>query len=828
MIRKTIAVGAVSVVLAGLIGCQQAKEKPGQESTPVATATSPATGAKATGDVVDLRPGSTREALSTPAAVEAVQPLSPPDAAPSGETTGVTETAPPPKTPVGDAQPATLLAEGGNLLADMSSPYLRDAAKSPVHWMPWGKAAFDRAARLNRPVLLSIGASWCHWCHVMDDQTYSNPGIARTINENFVAIKVDRDERPDIDERYQTAHYLINRRSGGWPLTIFALPDGRAFESLTLLAPEPRNDQPGMTDVLQQVIKVHKDRREDAVKQADLIEKGIGSPWIDTSKKADPNEKLVRSVRDAIARSFDSENGGFGRKSDPKFPSGGALMFLLHFHSDYGDKAALEMVSKSLTAYYKGGLRDNVLGGYFRYSADGKFEKSHVEKLLYVQGELLSAFSNAYAATGKKMFKDAALEILRFSADTLERREGGFHASQDADMGPDDDGSYFTWTAGEIDRIAGSGTETDVFKKYMNVAAGTENGKETRSALRSDASLQSVADSFKISYNDAQKALDSVRKKLRDARLAQDKVPYVDKTVIASWNGAMVSAYLDSYRYLGTAETRDFALKTMDFILNNMVSETEGVAHAYVKNTASVYGLLDDQVQTAAALVDCFEVAGRRDLLETAESLMGFVEAKFLDNTTGLYRDRITGEDFHGLLKVARLHVFDNPTPAANAVAAITWFRLFQATGKQEYKDRAARMVNAVAAQDDFWGPPAGTYARALALLASGSAKAVVVGDAADENLARMREAALSVFRAGKLVEVLTPAEAEKTDYPPAKDGKAIAYVCTPETCAPPVRDADKVVELLKGFGKPGAPETTGNAPEGAVSASSGENKKLF
>jgi uncharacterized protein YyaL (SSP411 family) len=297
--------------------------------------------------------------------------------------------------------------------------------------------------------------------------------------------------------------------------------------------------------------------------------------------------------------------------------------------------------------------------------------------------------------------------------------------------------------------------------------------------------------------------------------MSADRIPLVDKKIIASWNAQMICAYFDAYRYLGDTRARDFALRTMDFILNNMISETEGVAHTHARDKASVYGLLADQVTVAVALIDSYEVSIRREYLETAESLMNYVEIKYLDQGTGLYVDWPEGGNRSGLLSVPRIPVFDNPMPSANAVAAIAWYRLFQITHNESYREKFRRMVDAMSRREDLIGLPGATFGTCLLLAANGAPKALIVGLTTDEETSKMHTNALDVFRMGKSVEVLDPEAAAQTDYPPSKDGKPIAYVCTDKNCAPPVREADKIGDVLKSFGKPGGtPSGSETSPE--------------
>lgn len=699
-------------------------------------------------------------------------------------------------------------------LNQSSSPYLRQAARLPVKWSSWSAEALQRARSLNRPVLICIGANWSHACQVMDQTTWSDPEIARLVNEEFVAIRVDRDERPDLDARYQAAHAAINRRAGGYPLTVFALPDGRPFESLGFVGLESSGGQVGMKDVLRQISSIYSERLADAERMADAVERTLAQAAAQPGRTAELDEDLVHRLHGTVSRQYDAKTETFGPSGQPKFPAAPAILALLHYYSDYGDSAALSAAGNALSRLYLSGLRDSVMGGYFRYAEDDALQKPQFEKLLNVQAEMLSANALAHAATGKYLFKEAAQDVLVFIRDTFEAPEtGGFYSSQEADLGPGDNGSYFTWTEDEVHEIVGNRTAANVFIRYFNI----DKGRGGRSVAYPTAKMQSVADTLKISRTEGIRHLDDVQQKLHDARMAQD-APYVNKTMIASWNSAMIGAYLDVYKYLGDTEARDFALKSANFLMRNMLSPEKGVARTLYKNQASGYGFLEDQVRFAEALLQCFEVSGQHEYLETATRLMEMVEARYLDPATGLYVDRIDAEPV-GLMEVALRPVADTVSPSPNAVAAMNWYQLYQLTMKSEYRDRAERLVAAAAAQPGVEGLAACTLSRAAALVINGAPKVLVVGPVDDAGTRRMHETALPVFRMGKVVEVMSPEEAARTDYKPARDGRPITYVCTAATCAPPVREAEKLPDLIRRFARPEGPAGSGAPPEADAGA---------
>ena len=770
------------------------------------------TNAQTTATVVATTP-STPEAIDPPTtAVEALDltkatPSSAVDAdalPPVDESPGTSETLPPVAVTATVVTPAAALPPGSNLLAQARSPELRRAAASPIHWMEWGPEAFERSKAGDRPILVFIGSNWCEYCHLMDETTFADEEVVKLLNDNFVAIRIDRDERPDLDERFQSAYYHFNKnQGGGWPLTVFCLPDGRPFDALTFVHAKTDGDRIGLRDLLTQALSVVRERRSDAEALAagvmERMKTGVPSPPpADAGVTAEVLKNLTQSIRDK----FDEKNGGFGAPDQAHFPNGTALLFLLQMNSDTGNDELLAHVNRSLLAYFKGGLRDNVHGGYYRYTADGEYSQPRFEKMLFVQAEMLSAFSQAYAATNRSLFKEAGQGILRFMRDTLEDPEGGFYASMDSDTDPKGGNTYHTWTADEV-RKAAEGRPGDVFVKYFHIGEEGNVDADGRSVPRALGSLQATADALNISYSDAQKALDEARKKLGEARTAKGvDIPHVDKTILSPWNGLMISAYIDAYRYLGDTEARDFALKSADFILKNMVSEQEGIAHAYILGKASVFGLLDPQVQTANALIDCFEVTGNQAYLENAQSIMQFTEGRFLDEKLGLYRDRLPDTGTGPMLEVPRYPLYDVMSPSPNATAAVVWYRLYQATGDQEALKIARRIATAAASQPGMGGTAAGTLARAVALLVNNPPKINLVGKEDDDTIASMREAALPIYRLGKMVNTLPVDQAEKTGTPPDDKGDALAYVCVGSRCATPVKKADEIAPLAKTFGK--------------------------
>ncbi|MGI8907273.1 MAG: thioredoxin domain-containing protein [Candidatus Sumerlaeaceae bacterium] len=689
--------------------------------------------------------------------------------------------------------------------AQSPSPYLRAASKSEIRWQPFTASTFAAAATSNKPVLIDIGANWNHQCRIMAAETYKSADVVQALNDQFVCVKVDADLQPDVAQRYMAAYRLINQnRETEYPLTVFALPDGRPFDILSFVPAQAQSEQAGMSDLLKQVQELFSGQSAQVQKQAELIERKLARPAPAKATAAVD----VSAIRQAVVTMAKSPDGSLTENGPA------VATTLLQLYSDSGDKAQMEQASKILLDQFRSPLRDQVLGGYFNAGVTDRAPR--FEKLLPVQSSLLSANLLAYAASRKTLHKEAAEEILRFCRDTLEIQGGGFYASQDADSASNDNGAYFTWTRDEIFQLTGDTAEARMFAHYLNAG-------EQKAPLYVTQKLQLAADANGLSYEQALKALQELRLKLRESRMQQENVPFVNKAVYASWNADAIIGYLDAFKYLGDTAARDFALQTADFIINNMVSPKQGVSHVFHKGQASEYGLLDDNAKFAAALMQCFEVSGQREYMESAESIMSFVERRFLDPEWGLYTDRapsLTGAA--GLQKVALCPTEDVLSASPNAAAAQAWYALYQATSKDEYREKAERIVQGGIARGALESLRGASFSRVAALVATGAPKVLIIATADDPTAQEMHQAALPVFRMGKLVERMTPEEAAKTDYPPAKDGGAIAYVCTAKNCAPPVREASKVADLVKTFGR----QEAAKAPATEVAAPAAETSK--
>ncbi len=504
-----------------------------------------------------------------------------------------------------DEQGKEKAGEHLNSLARASSAYLRSAMHQPVQWQEWGEAAFEKAKMEDKPILLDIGAVWCHWCHVMDRESYESAATAKIINDQFIAVKVDRDERPDVDTRYQAAVSAISGQ-GGWPLTAFLTPDGKPFFGGTYFPPADQHGRPGFQRVLLTMAEAFQKRRDEVNESAVSVMAAIEHNESFMGRAGNPGPELVAKLVESALKQFDARSGGFG--SQPKFPHSGAIDLLLDTASrvsvggteGVGD-AARNAAMVTLQKMSKGGIYDHLAGGFHRYSVDDRWVVPHFEKMAYDNSELLKNYVHAFQTFVDPEAARVAREMIRWMDEWLSDRElGGFYASQDADFSLEDDGDYFTWTLDEAAEVLNP-EEMAVASAYYDIGEiGDMHHNPAKNVLHVRGTLEGVAKANKIALDEAKQRLESAKAKLYAARLKRP-TPYVDKTVYVGWNGMCISAYLEAGRVLDLPEVRAFALKSLDRVLAEARDSKTGLGHvvAYGENAgdgAQVPGVLDDYV----------------------------------------------------------------------------------------------------------------------------------------------------------------------------------------------------------------------------------------
>jgi uncharacterized protein YyaL (SSP411 family) len=695
------------------------------------------------------------------------------------------------------------MENSGNELVRASSAYLRSAAHQPVLWHEWNEAAFERAQREDKPILLDIGAVWCHWCHVMDRESYENPELARVINESFIAVKVDRDERPDIDARYQVAVSALTGQ-GGWPLTAFLTPDGKPFYGGTYFPPDDRSGRPGMKRVLEAIAHNYRSNRAEILQNAARISEALSE--VDNLKegKGTADEQVVKAIVESIGGMFDARHGGFGNA--PKFPHPSAIDLLLEIHLETRQEWPLNMAVTTLEHMGRGGVYDQIGGGFHRYSVDERWIVPHFEKMSYDNAGLLVNYLRAYQITGNEFFREIAQGTLSFLESVLSGPDAGFYASQDADINLDDDGDYFTWTLDELNSVL-HGPEALAATLYYHVEAqGEMHHNPAKNVLFIDQPPRAIASRMDLDEHKVAELLSSARQKLVSAR-ALRQTPFIDKSIYASWNGMLISALLEGYRVLGSDGVRDRALATLDLLMAEGYDQHKGMFHNLVAGAPRVEGLLEDQVFVIAALLDAYEITGIRFYFNRALELMETTIRRFWDDKEGGFFDTARDlSDRHGSLSSQRKPFQDSPTPSGNAVAAEVLDRLDVLADREDFGEKADATLALFAAKAGQYGLFAATYGLALIHHLRAPVDVVVVGSSGDGRTQKLLRAAYSAPRAGKHVLVFEPETVKARDLPAGLaatlpqlpfDGVPVAVVCEGTACQAPVQTPEALNSLL-------------------------------
>jgi len=695
-----------------------------------------------------------------------------------------------------------------NGLAEARSAYLRTAMLQPVDWNEWGPEAFKKAQAEDKPMLLDIGAVWCHWCHVMDRESYENAETAEIINKFFVPVKVDRDERPDVDSRYQAAAASISGQ-GGWPLTAFLTPDGKPYFAGTYFPPADAHGRPSFRRVLFTMAEAFQKQRADVIDSADSVMAAIEQNETFDGSAENPGEELVGRIVEAVLKQFDPRYGGFG--SQPKFPHSGAIDLLLDeagrrsAHSSSCVRAAMVTLEKMS----KGGIYDHLAGGFHRYSVDERWVVPHFEKMSYDNSELLKNYIHAYQSSGEAECARIARETMTWIDEWLSDRElGGFYSSQDADYSLDDDGDYFTWTRAEAAAVL-SAEEIAVAEPYFDIGPiGDMHHNYEKNTLHIDLPLTDAAKAANISLERAAELVKAAKVKMYAARKLRP-TPRIDKTIYTSWNAMMISVYLEAGRVLEDAAATSFALKTLDRVLGTAWDGSSlGHVVAYddgVEGGERVAGGLEDYVFTGHAALDAWEATGQMRYFDSALALGHAAVEKFYDGADSGFFDTeraAEGEVRFGALSTLRKPLQDSPTPGGNSVAAGLLSRLAELTGDDRLRAKATATLARFAGVVEHFGLHCASYGLALRRLTLAPVQIVVVG--ADSVADALEQAALRGYAVNKSVVrlrqvgALPPSLAETIPHLPVQDG-SFAVVCSGFSCRPPV---GTVAELLAVLGE--------------------------
>ncbi len=566
-------------------------------------------------------------------------------------------------------------SEGSNRLKDEPSPYLQQHAKNPVDWYPWSREAAERARTEDKPMLLSIGYSSCHWCHVMAHESFEDDLTARLMNESFINVKIDKEERPDLDNLYMVALQTMSGQ-GGWPLTVFATPEGVPFYGGTYFPLDENRGMPSFTSVLTTVRRMYKENKAGLEKMTVAIKDALAHHRADVPVELGP--ELSKAGAEAASLYHDPENGGFG--GGTKFPHAMYLKFLLMYHARTGEPDVLDIVTKSLTAMASGGIYDQLAGGFHRYSVDERWEVPHFEKMLYDNALLAALYARGYAATGSCFLRDTSLETIDYLLHEMRSTEGGFYASQDADV-EGNEGGYYLWSPAEITEALGESGER--FIKYFSV---TEGGNfEGSNTLRIDPGA-------KEPYAPVDEEIKRLKSKLMKARQAR-RAPHTDRKIIVAWNALAIEALVIASKAFDRPDLLTAAAKTASFLLSCLKNEEGRLSRYRLGSLTRAPAVLQDYALLGVALHSIYEATGDKHWLDEANETARSMIELFYDETEGIFFD--TGKDQLPLFVKAR-ELLDNDTPSGSSAAADLLLRLSISTGKTEYREIATTVLGGI------------------------------------------------------------------------------------------------------------------------------------
>jgi uncharacterized protein len=676
-----------------------------------------------------------------------------------------------------------------NRLATSLSPYLRQHAENPVDWYPWGDEALARAKGEVKPILLSIGYSACHWCHVMEHESFSDPGTAAVMNELYVSIKVDREERPDLDQIYQAVVQLTGR-SGGWPLTVFLTPDKAPFYAGTYFPPVERYGMPSFQTVLRAVHDAWVNRRGEVLASASEISKSVAEVLDGGTEPSPIAPDFLETATRQLARRFDDEHGGFGTR--PKFPNTMALELFLRMHAHSGDAKSLERVETALDEMRAGGIYDQIGGGFHRYSTDERWLVPHFEKMLYDNALLVRLYADGYRVTRDERYRDTVRETVEYMERELVDPRGGFYSSQDADS-EGEEGKFFVWTPEEIDAVLGSELGA-IARAYFGVVPGGNFEETGASVLHLNRSPRAVAEQVGKTQEEIVARLPEIRRALFDARERRVK-PFRDEKIIAAWNGLAIGALAEAALAFDERRWLEIAVRALGFVREKLW--TGGTLRRIaLGDEVTGDGYLEDYANVACAALDVYEATQDTAHIAFARALVDRAIELFADDDKGGFYFAPVRDDLIVRVKDA----YDNAVPSGTSAMAHALLRLFAATGESAYEARAAKALEGLAksatAQPFGFGHLLGAMDRLLA----GSTEIAIVAAPDDAPARELLRSVASRYVPNRWLAVVDPSATEKPAFLADRTqvgGAATAYVCTGRVCSAPVTTTTDLEALL-------------------------------
>jgi len=708
-------------------------------------------------------------------------------------------------------------------LKSSPSMYLRQASSSSIRWQAWSPQTLALARSLNRPIMIDIGAVWCHWCHVMDETTYADPDVAAALDREFVPVKVDTDERPDIDEYYQNAAAQLTG-AGGWPLTCFTTPDGALFFAAGYLPPRPGSGPNGsggenssMLPLLERIAQVYAANHAGLEREADATAAKLKSESNANAPTQGGLEGLRAQILAGLAASYDREAGGFASGPGPRFYDFPALELALA-HGFYGHPEYTAMALDTLKKIAAGGVFDQLGGGFHRYSTDPHWRVPHFEKLGYDNAMALHAYSDAYEASGDPDFARVAKSIVGYvNRELLDAKTHAFYSHQDADSFAGDDGSYYTWTVAEVRRVLPP-DEARVAILFYGMENAPARAPDGRIVLTRAMSPEQVAAKLKMPVDEARERIARASAAMLATR-ARRRTPQVDRAVMTDRDALMADAYLTASAALDDPALRRAALDDLDFLLAHLRAPDGSFFHVWSDGRAQVTGLAADQVYLLDAIIDAYQFSADEKYLVQARRLAAIILKNFRADTSSLLVNRET-EDASTVIAQSRASpqvFFDTPTPSVQATMAIAAARLGLLTGDDSYTKAANDlMASAPTMAGSMLSNSVATVGLALEYRANGDATVAVVGPNTDAHAAALWKTALASYRPGKVVMRIESNRASA--MPPAaramlassnSKGVPLAFVCAGTVCATPVGTPAKLAEVIRRFGVKGIDKTT-------------------
>jgi uncharacterized protein YyaL (SSP411 family) len=711
----------------------------------------------------------------------------------------------------GFAQPAANHAPAHtNRLIHEKSPYLLQHAHNPVDWRPWGQEAFDEARKQNKPIFLSVGYSTCHWCHVMERESFENEAIAAFLNGHFICIKVDREERPDVDGVYMS-YIQATTGGGGWPMSVWLTPDLKPFAGGTYFPPDDRGGRAGLMTALERIAEAWgKDRQRILVSSENALAKLRKDLQPSPASGSASAKHALESGFFLFRHSFDGKQGGFG--GAPKFPRPAVYNFLLRYYAATKNKDALDMVVTTLRAMAKGGMHDQLGGGFHRYSVDANWFQPHFEKMLYDQALLATSYLEAFQITGEVEFADSARRIFEYVSRDMQDADGAFYSAEDADSVLDatrpwekGEGAFYVWSQPEIERVLGKRDSEYFCYRYGVNPKG--NAKEDpyheltgKNILTQIHSLEETARHFHAAVEEVSLSIDDSKRKLL-ARRSTRVPPQRDDKVLTGWNGLMISALAKGGTILNQPAYTQAARHAADFLLERLYDPKTGILlHRYRQQDAAIPGFLEDYAFFSQGLLDLYEADFQLPYLQAA--------IRLTEKQIELFEDRSAGGFFGApatdpSLLVRIKDAYDGAEPSGNSVTAYNLFRLAQITDRQDFRESAGRLLAVFARRMEAAPATVPQLLAAYQYSISRPKQIVLVGH---EGLPTMLRELNSRFLPHKIVLLVDGESSRKvlSAYLPVvenmteKDGKATAYVCENYTCRLPTADPKKFAELLQ------------------------------